>query len=319
MVIPWTLSTSAADIREMKDRRDYRGLIRALRNRDLELQWQASTALAELGTEGMDHLLSGLRTRNKDIRLGIIEALGEIRDPRAVDPLIALLADRNNEIRWEAALALGEIGDLRAADPLREALYDPDRYVRYGAAVALEKMGWSPKNAEEYAFVLAGKQDWKALSMLGTPAVRALAHAATDPEKSVRIQAVRTLGQIGDEKAVSSVYTALSDPEDQVRWEAVIAAPKCGISSKFLPRGLSKRPRTRKSPLTAGFLNLVLPGIGYFWLGKWWGVLIFQIDIYATVWIYQTQGEIAALDVLLPIYVVLAIHAWYIARRMPEF
>jgi hypothetical protein len=319
MVIPWNFSTSAADIRVMKDRRDYRGLIRALRNRDLDIQWQASTALAELGTEGMDHLLSGLRTRNKDVRLGIIEALGEIRDPRAVDPLIALLSDRNNEIRWEAALALGEIRDPRAIEPLREALHDADRYVRYGAAVALGQLGWSAGNPEEYAFLLVGKQDWKSLLALGTPAVRALSLAAKDLEKSVRVSAVRTLGQIGDEKAIPAIYGALRDAEDQVRWEAVIAAPKCGISAKFLPRGLSKRPRTRKSPLIAGFLNFVLPGIGYFWLGKWWGVLIFQIDIYMTVWIYQTQGEIGALDVLLPLYIVLAIHAWYIARQMPEF
>jgi HEAT repeat protein len=319
MVIPWNLSASAADISDMKDRGDYRGLIRALRSSDIDVQWRASTALAELGTEGMDHLLSGLRTRNKDIRLGIIEALGEIRDPRAVDPLISLLADRNNEIRWEAALALGEIGDLRAIEPLREALYDPDRYVRYGAAVALENLGWSPKNAEEYAFLLAGKQDWKALSLLGNPAVRALAQAAKDLEKSVRVSAIRTLGQIGDEKAIPAIFVALRDPEDQVRWEAVMAAQKCGISSKFLPRALSKRPRTRKSPLIAGFLNFVLPGIGYFWLGKWWGVIIFQIDIYMTVWIYQTQGEVAALDVLLPVYLILAIHAWYIARQIPEF
>ena len=319
MVIPWNLSTSSADIREMKDRRDYRGLIRALRNRDLDIQWQASSALAELGTEGMEHLLSALRTRNKDIRLGIIEALGEIQDPRAVDPLIALLSEPNNEIRWEAALALGEIRDPRAIDPLRDVLQDPDRYVRYGAAVALEKLGWPPKNAEEYAFLLAGKQDWKALSMLGTSAVRALSLAAKDPEKSVRVNAVRVLGEIGDEKAIPAIYTALRDPDDQVRWEAVKAAPKCGISAKFLPRGLSKRPRNRKSPLIAGFLNFVLPGIGYFWLGKWWGVLIFQVDIYMTVWLYQTQGEITALDVLLPIYLILALHAWYIARRMPEF
>jgi hypothetical protein len=214
---------------------------------------------------------------------------------------------------------LGEIRDLRAIDPLRAALHDTDRYVRYGAAVALEKMGWSPKNAEEYAFLLAGKQDWKALSMLGTPAVQALSLAAKDLEKSVRVSAIRTLGRIGDEKAIPAIYGALRDPEDQVRWEAVMAAQKCGISAKFLPRGLSLRPRTRKSPLIAGFLNFILPGIGYFWLGKWWGVLIFQIDIYMTVWIYQTQGEIGALDVLLPLYIVLAIHAWYIARRMPEF
>ncbi len=318
MVIPWDL-TSSEDITRMKERRDYRGLIRALRHSDLEVQWRASSALADLGTDGMDHLLSALGTRNKDIRLGIIEALGEIRDPRAVDPLIALLSDRNNEIRWESALALGEIKDPRAIEPLREALHDPDRYVRYGAAVALDQLGWVAENPEDQAFLLAGKQDWKALTVLGVPAIKALSLAAKDLETSVRVSAIRTLGQIGDEKAISAIYGALQDPDDQVRWEAVIAAPKCGIAAKFLPRGLSKRPRTRKSPLIAGFLNFVLPGIGYFWLGKWWGVLIFQIDIYATVWIYQTQGELGALDVLLPVYLILAIHAWYIARKMPEF
>ncbi len=319
MVIPWDLIPSEADITGMKERRDYRGLIRALRHRDLNVQWRASSALAELGTDGMDHLLSGLRTRNKDTRLGIIEALGEIRDPRAVDSLIGLLSDRNNEIRWESALALGEIRDPRAIEPLREALQDPDRYVRYGAAVALEQMGWSAAGPEEQAYLLAGKQDWNSLSALGTSAVSALSHAAKDLETSVRVNAIRTLGQIGDEKSIPAIYDALRDPDDQVRWEAVVAAPKCGIPVKFLPRGLSKRPRTRKSPLIAGFLNFVLPGIGYFWLGKWWGVLIFQIDIYATVWIYQTQGELGALDVLLPAYLILAIHGWYVARKMPEF
>jgi hypothetical protein len=318
LVIPWAFP-QGADITQMKERRDFQGLIRALRHRDPDAQWQASGALAELGTEGMDQLLSGLRTRNKDIRLGIIEALGQIGDSRALGPLISLLADSNNEIRWEAALALGEIGDIRAVDPLKEALHDPDRYVRYGSAVALEKLSWVPGTKEEYAFILAGKQDWKALAMLGASAVPALVLATKDTERTVRLQAVRTLGNIGDTSALPAVYSALADPDDQVRWEAVIAAPRCGIAPNSLPRGLSLRPRTRKSPLIAGFLNFVLPGIGYFWLGKWWGVLIFQMDIYATVWIYQTQGKLAALDVLLPVYLVLSIHAWYIARKLPEF
>jgi hypothetical protein len=318
MVIPWSFS-SKADIAGMKERRDYSGLIRALSHRDLEVQWKASGALAELGPGGMEHLLAALHNRNRDTRLGVIEALGQIRDLRAVDPLLSLLADQNNEIRWEAALALGEIGDLRAVDPLRHALQDMDRYVRYGAAVALEKLAWVPETKEEYAFSLAGRQDWKSLAMLGASAVPALTLASRDPERTVRIQAIRTLGQIGDREALPAIYDALGDPDDQVRWEAVIAAPKCGIAPKSIPRGLSRRPRIRKSPLTAGFLNFVLPGIGYLWLGKWWGILIFQIDIYTTLWIYQMRGDIAALDVLLPFYVILAIHAWYIARRMPEF
>jgi HEAT repeat protein len=319
MVISWDPFLKPADISDMKKRKDFRGLIRALRHRDLNIQWEASQALADLGSEGMDHLLAGLRPRNKNTRLGIIYALGEIKDPRAVEPLVSLLNDKNNEIRWMAALALGEIGDIRTIDPLKTSLKDTDRHVRYGAAVALEKLQWSPADSQEYAFLLAGKQEWDALFSLGNAAVSALSLLATDNEKSVRINAIRTLGKIQEEKAGPTIYRALSDSDDQVRWEAVLAAPKCGISPKFIPRGLAKRPPTRKNPLIAGFLNFALPGIGYFWLGKWWGLLIFQIDIYATLWIFNTKWQSAASwDYLLPIYLLLAIHGWYIARQMPD-
>jgi HEAT repeat protein len=307
------------DIAAMKGRKDYRGLMKALRHRNPDVQWKASAALSDLGAEGMDHLLTGLGSWNKDTRLGIIEALGEIGDPAAVPNLVPLLKDRSNEIRWETALALGEIGDSRAVDPLREALRDPDRYVRYGAAVALEKLDWSPASREDYALLLNGKQEWESLAELGAAAIGPLSISAADLELSVRIHAVQTLGEIGNQKAIPALYRALRDIDGQVRWEAVLASSKTGISPKYLPRALSRRPRTRKNPLIAGFLNFVIPGIGYFWLGKWWGVLIFQIDIYATVWIYQAYGEFAALDYLLPLYLMIAIHAWYIARNMPDF
>jgi HEAT repeat protein len=307
------------DIAAMKRRKDYRGLLKALRHQDPDVQWQASAALSDLGADGMDHLLAGLKTWNKDIRLGIIEALGEIGDPKAVEPLIMLLEDRNNEIRWEAALALGAIGDTRAIGPLKGALKDRDRYVRYGAAAALEKLEWAPSSREEYALLLNGKQEWDSLAELGTAAIGPLSISATDLETSVRIQAVKTLGRISDQKAIPALYRALRDADGQVRWEAVLAASKAGISAKFLPRALARRPRTRKNPFIAGFLNFAIPGIGYFWLGKWWGVLIFQIDIYATIWVYQAFGEFAALDYLLPLYLIFAIHAWYIARNMPDF
>jgi hypothetical protein len=318
MIMPGDLSLKPADIAVLKKRKDFRGLIKALRHRDLDIQLEASHALGELGSEGMDHLLAGLRSWNKNTRLGIIEALGEIRDSRAVETLIGLLDDKSNEVRWEATLALGEIGDPRAVGPLKVSLRDTDRYVRYGAAVALEKLHWSPADSGEYAFLLAGKQDWDSLSSLGIASVDALSIATTDIERSVRINAIRTLGKIREEKAIPTIYRSLRDPDDQVRWEAVMAAPKCGISPKFIPRGLSRRPPTRKNPIIAGFLNFVLPGIGYFWLGKWWGILIFQVDIYATVWIFQTQGQFASLDYLLPVYLILALHAWYIAREMPD-
>jgi len=306
------------DIEAMKQKRNYRGLIKALRHKKLDIQWQASSALAGLGTEGMNHLLAALHSRNKHTRLGVIEALGEIRDLRAVDPLIGLLGDNDNEVRWEAALALGEIADPRAFGPLEATLRDPDRYVRYGSAIALEKMGWSPDSPVDLAFLLAGKQEWDALAFTGKETIPALDIAAKDKDRSVRMMAIRTLGRIGDEKAIPIIYRAIRDPDDQVRWEAVMASQKCGISPRYLPRALARRPRTRKNPNIAAFLNFVLPGVGYFYLGKWWGILIFQIDIYATVWLFETQGQFITFDYLLPLYGIIAIHAWYIARQMPD-
>ena len=147
----------------------------------------------------MDHLLSALKTWNKDTRLGVIEALGEIRDPRAVEPLIGLLGDKDNEVRWESALALGEIADPRAFGPLEGALRDPDRYVRYGSAIALEKMGWSPDSPGKLAFLLAGKQEWDALAFTGKDTIPALDIAAKDKDRSVRLMAIRSIGgDLGD-------------------------------------------------------------------------------------------------------------------------
>lgn len=306
------------DIQALKERRNYRGLIRALRHRDLDVQWRASSALADLGTEGMDHLLAALTARDKDIRLGVIEALGEIRDPRAVPPLIALLSDKDNEVRWEAALALGEIADPAALGRLEAGLQDPDRYVRYGSAIALEKMGWSPDSAGRYAFLLAGKQEWDALAGMGREAIPALDVAAKDQDSSVRLMAVKTLGRIGEGKAIPILYRAIRDPDDRVRWEGVMASQKCGISARYLPRALARRPRIRKNPNIAAFLNFVLPGIGYFYLGRWWGILIFQIDVYATALMSDELGLFATFDYLLPLYAIVAIHAWYLARRMPD-
>jgi hypothetical protein len=62
----------------------------------------------------------------------------------------------------------------------------------------------------------------------------------------------------------------------------------------------------------------MLPGLGYGYLGKWWGVLIFQVDITATVWLFKYEGEGVSYQTLFPIYFALAVHAWYLATKMPK-
>ena len=274
--------------------KDIPALIRALRYNDFEVQTSAAQALGSLGNEGINRLILALKDKDRDVRLGIIEALSGIRDQRAVPPLIELLNDTSSEVRWETAIALGEIGGPDVISPLKNALRDPDKYVRYGAASALLKTGWKPVSDEERAFYYVGMQEWQKVKDCGPAAISALSLVLQDPDSSVRIEAIEVLGLIGDKKAIPALMQSLRDGNADVRWKAVLASPKCGISIMHLPRGLSLRPRLRKNPLIAGFLNFMLPGLGYGYLGKWWGIMIFQIDITATVWLFKYQGEVSS-------------------------
>ena len=306
------------DVDTLRQQKDVPALIQALRYNNFEVQTSAAQALGTLGTEGIHELILALKDRDRDVRLGIIEALSVIGDQRAVQPLIELLNDKSSEVRWETAIALGEIGGPGATAPLKKALMDPDKYVRYGAASALLKTGWNPVSEEERAFYYVGLQEWEAVKDSGPAAISALSLVLNDQDSSVRIKAIEILGSIGDKKAIPALMRSLRDENADVRWKAVLASPKCGISVMHLPRGLSQRQRLKKNPLIAGFLNFMLPGLGYGYLGKWWGIMIFQIDITATVWLFKYQGEVSSYGLLFPVYLVLAFHAWYIAQKMPE-
>ena len=160
------------DIEGMKQAGDVRGLIRHLDHDNDDLQWSAADALGSLGEIAVEPLLKILSYHKMHVRIGVIEALSEIKSTRSVDPLIqTLMTDEDHEVRWVAALALGEIGDKRALPSLVFSLRDKDRYVRYGSAKALEKMGWSSATDQEKAYYLIGLQDWKALRIMGSPAV----------------------------------------------------------------------------------------------------------------------------------------------------
>ena len=96
------------NVEKMKARRNVNGLIKALGyKKDWEVRWDAA------------------------------RALGEIKDPRAVEPLSAALKDENEYVRKAAAYALGEIKDPRAVEPLIAALKDEELHVRWAAAEAL--------------------------------------------------------------------------------------------------------------------------------------------------------------------------------------
>jgi len=306
-----------ADIEKLTAAKDIAGLIKALHSDDIHTQSEVARALGSLGPAAMDVLIRHLKKKDKDHHLVIIKALSEIRDPTSVPVLIGMLKDENSEVRWGVAIALGEIGDNRATEPLIASLRDYDKYVRYGAAVSLQMLGWKPPTDEEKAFFLVGMQDWQAVGVLGDSAIPALTNILHDRHSIVRIKAVETLGELKSPSAIPVLMQSLADEDSEVRWKTVLASEKSGIMLMHLPRGLSRRPKKKKNPLIAGFLNFILPGLGYAYLAKWWGVMIYEIDIFVTVWLLQYWGEFS-FEALLPIYFVLAVHAYYITVKMPE-
>jgi len=311
------MGKKTADIEKLTAAKDISGLIKALHSNDLNTQSEVAQALGSLGPDAMDVLTKELKKKDKDHRLVIIKALSEIRDPRPVPVLIDMLKDENSEVRWGAAIALGEIGDNQAIEPLITCLRDYDKYVRYGSAFSLQMLGWKPSTDEEKAFFDVGLQDWKAVELIGDSAIPALENVLLDQNSIVRMKAVEILGELRSTRAIPVLMRSLADQDSEVRWKTVLASEKSGIKLMHLPRGLSLRPKKKKNPLIAGFLNFILPGLGYAYLAKWWGVMIYEIDIFATVWLLQYWGEFS-FEALFPIYFVLAVHAYYITIKMPE-
>ena len=91
----------------------------------------------------MAHLLSLLKDRDEDVRLGIVKLLGSLRARDAAADVSHLLSDTSQEVRQQAAVALAAIGDETQVGPLRAALakegFEEVRREMEGAVRRLEK------------------------------------------------------------------------------------------------------------------------------------------------------------------------------------
>jgi HEAT repeat protein len=93
-------------------------------------------------------LLQVLEDTNRGFeRWRAAEALGNLKDPRAVEPLIRVLREEPENIGYYVPRALGEIGDDRAVDTLVGCLKDGNHNQREAATTALVQIG-GPRSVE---------------------------------------------------------------------------------------------------------------------------------------------------------------------------
>src|SRR5207248_2484104 len=100
----------------------------------------AVEALAAIGKPSVVPLLTALRAGGEHRKL-VIDALGAIGDPQAVEPLCSSMEDADPNVCASAAEALGCIGGPRVAEALVTMLHRDDLLPRLAALESLVRVG----------------------------------------------------------------------------------------------------------------------------------------------------------------------------------
>ncbi len=71
-----------------------------------------------------------------------------------------------------------------------------------------------------------------------------------------------------------------------------------------------------KNPNVAAILNFLFLGLGYNYLGKWWGFLLFQVDATAILLLSLAMGSVIPYLISYSISAVVAVHTWYFVKKL---
>jgi HEAT repeat protein len=257
------------DLNRMFEQRDSRGLIKALKYRlSAEVREAAAAALGQLGDHAaVEPLLSMLGKANEklDVRQAAAWSLGMLHDRRATSPLLALLkSETNPQVRESIMEALGKIKDPAAVDGLIGQWSSPDRMARRAAIDAVASIG---KPAEAAVERQLGDPNQR-VKLAAEEALRKIRRTPTQKRgkqtdlispllaaiKSPRIaaDAAKMMSTMGDQRAIVPLLEAELDARqaDNVDLAQEIAQATQRLTSKVgigpLAKALdSSKPRIR--------------------------------------------------------------------------
>lgn len=209
------------DIARLKARGDINGLIHAMGYEDLNLRMEAMDALGDLAEpRAIDPLIEVLKEEDYTLRMCASNALRKIGAP-AVPRLVAAFHSRSDFMRATAVDILARIG-APAIPALIDGLKDLDPLARLSAVRTMEKIN-DPRLAAPLAAALKDSHPGVRASAargLGHFAPRGLDDMiamARDPDLEVRKAVAESLGQIRDLKTIEPLIALLQDADDGVR------------------------------------------------------------------------------------------------------
>jgi HEAT repeat protein len=187
-------------------------LLSMLSNNNHHVRWSAATALQNTkAPQAAETILASLPDSKGWARKMLVEALGEIGDPRAIEMLHNLVLEEDDlQIQLSAAQSLVRLGDNHGKKIILRTLNAPNAYTRLMAAIALGNTG-DPKavkylidseamKEEQATSIESLRQHTRiiaALVRIGEPAVESLIEALDNPVASVRSAASQALILIG--------------------------------------------------------------------------------------------------------------------------
>jgi len=180
-------------------------LISMLRTDEISVKDKIESRFLESKTKYLDKLWETLEKGSENQKLTVCSILSKLGYKESVFPLINILDDTSRDVRKAAIISLGILRDNEAIRPLLRSLGDANAEVRKTTVRTLTRFG---KDA-----VL--------------PLVRALI-MSRDPH--IRRNVAITLGEIGDQRAISALLATLGDSYFLVRDAVVTALTKFGPS-----------------------------------------------------------------------------------------
>jgi len=176
---------------KLKNAKGSETLLKCIQDSDWWVREIATDALAVMNVPGVSFKVIELfGVPDENIRRAAIEYFVRVPDIQAFDPLVGMLKDADWWVREKAVVALGKLKDERAIPHI--LLLSDDHDVRWVVPAALGDIG-------------------------GGKAVEYLSDFLDDPERNVRMEALKALGRINDKSCLPLIKATIKDSDAEIR------------------------------------------------------------------------------------------------------
>jgi len=205
-----------------RDPQTVRHLVPVLKDENEQARRAAVEVLNEVGdARSVKYLLEAIKDDDWWVRSRAGDALGKIGGPKVIDAVLELVRDQDEDIRRAAIEILNQTKDERAINHLIEATRDADWWVSERAVDALAEIGSKRAVPRLYEMLRSGNARAlpivvRAIGKLGdAKSMELLAPLLSNPEKDVRIEAIQALSRLTDEQRADQIRAQLQAQADQ--------------------------------------------------------------------------------------------------------